>query len=165
MCAILPTWVMFRYSPRHTHHTIPEGFFIQVFFMVICVVLSFLFIPLDYAKSPFLLFSSTLVTAVYYVIGYKQLFGYSLWGTLWRQGFVLLCGLLTLSFVVIAAFPSLIKDSQPDDSLYMQNGYLWGWFLLIMCPLFILVIGHVVNLLATKTYRQEYKEPSARENT
>ena len=32
--AILPTWVMFRYSPRHTRHTIPEGFFIQVFLQI-----------------------------------------------------------------------------------------------------------------------------------
>lgn len=30
--AIFPTWVMFRHSPRHTHHTLPEGFFIQVLF-------------------------------------------------------------------------------------------------------------------------------------
>ena len=26
--AIFPTWVMFRYSPRHTRHTLPEGFFV-----------------------------------------------------------------------------------------------------------------------------------------
>ena len=166
MCAILPTWVMFRYSPRHTHHTMPEGFFIQVFFMVISVVLSFLFIPLDYAKSPFLLFSSTLVTAVYYVIGYKQLFGYNLWGTLWRQGFVLLCGLLTLSIVVIAAFPSLIKDSKPDGSPFVQDGYIIGLIIAaVMFPLIILGIGHVVNLIATRKYRKEYKKASTRENT
>lgn len=30
LLAVLPTWVMFRYSPRHTLHTLPEGFFIQV---------------------------------------------------------------------------------------------------------------------------------------
>lgn len=28
--AIVPTWVIFRNSPRNSHHTIPEGFFVQV---------------------------------------------------------------------------------------------------------------------------------------
>lgn len=165
--AILPTWVMFRYSPRHTHHTLPEGFFIQVFFQVISVVVSFLFIPLDYSKSPFLSFSSTLVTAVYYVIGYKQIFGYSLWGTLWRQGFVLLCSLFTQSIVMLAAFPPpIIKDFKTADSPFVQNGYFIGLIIAaVMIPLIILGIGHVVNLIATRKYRKEYKKASTRENT
>lgn len=27
----LPEWSLFRYAPRHSYHTLPEGFFIQVF--------------------------------------------------------------------------------------------------------------------------------------
>lgn len=165
MCAILPTWVMFRYSPRHTHHTLPEGFFIQVFFIIIIVVLSFLLKPLKFVHSPILLSLSFLPIAVYYIIGYKQIFGYSLWGTIWRQGFVLFCGLFTLVIVVMASFPSFIKETQTADSPFEQNGIILGWISLLISPLIILFIGHVVNLLATGKYRQEYKEPSAIENT
>lgn len=163
--AILPTWVMFRYSPRHTHHTLPEGFFIQVFFIIIIVVLSFLLKPLKFVHSPILLSLSFLPIAVYYIIGYKQIFGYSLWGTIWRQGFVLFCGLFTLVIVVMASFPSFIKETQTADSPFEQNGIILGWISLLISPLIILFIGHVVNLLATGKYRQEYKEPSAIENT
>ena len=28
---LLPTWVHFRFSPKNYQHTLPEGFFIQVF--------------------------------------------------------------------------------------------------------------------------------------
>ena len=46
LLAVLPTWVMFRYSPRHTLHTLPEGFFIQIFLAVMMIVFSFLLIPI-----------------------------------------------------------------------------------------------------------------------
>ena len=44
--AILPTWIMFRYAPRNTRHSLPEGFFIQVLFSVLMVVLNFFLIYL-----------------------------------------------------------------------------------------------------------------------
>ena len=28
------------------------------------------------------------IVVAYYIVGYKQLFGYSLWGTMWRLVFV-----------------------------------------------------------------------------
>lgn len=155
--AILPTWVMFRYSPRHTHHSLPEGFFIQVFFQIISVVLSFFFLPLYYVKSPFLALLSILVTAVYYVIGYKQLFGYNLWGTLWRQGFVLLCGVSTLFLVVIVAFPEFRAIIKAADSPNRPNGYIIGVISLTIVPLIILGIGHVINLIATRKARKLLK--------
>lgn len=163
--AILPTWVMFRYSPRHTRHSLPEGFFIQVFLQVIFVALSLLLIPLEYAKSDFLTFLSFLILAVYYVIVYKHLFGYNLWGTLWRQGFVLLCSIFTQGVVAIVAFPSVLKQSITADTQDEQYYLVIAYIILIMLPLIVLAIGHVVNLFATKKYRQKFKEPSTRENT
>lgn len=32
---ILPTWLVFRYAPGYPHHTLPEGFFLQVFLSVL----------------------------------------------------------------------------------------------------------------------------------
>lgn len=162
--AIIPTWVMFRYSPRHTHHTLPEGFFIQVFLQIIGVALSFLIIPLVYAKSPFLTLLSGVLMVVYYVIVYMHLFGYNLWGTLWRQGFVLLSGVFTMAIVVIAAFPYFITSSDLSDSPYKESGYIMSWMIVLAMPLIILVIGHVVNLIATRKYRKKLKESSASGN-
>ena len=36
VCSLLifPTWLYFRYAPKHRQHTLPEGFFVQVF--VVC---------------------------------------------------------------------------------------------------------------------------------
>ena len=31
---IVPTWIIFRHAPRNTRHTLPQGFFIQVFMCV-----------------------------------------------------------------------------------------------------------------------------------
>ena len=156
MCAILPTWVMFRYSPRHTHHTMPEGFFIQVFFQVISVVLSLLLAPLNFVHSPTLLLLS-LPIAIYYVIGYKQIFGYSLWGTLWRQGFVLFCSLFTQGIVIIVASPIVLPESwtkvtsSPDNPLI---NIILSVIIIAMLPVIILGIGHVVNLIATRKVRR-----------
>lgn len=155
--AIIPTWVMFRYSPCHRRHTLPEGFFIQVFFQVIAVVWTILFLPLKYVDSKILSSLSVPIVIVYYVIGYKKLFGYSLWGTLWRQGFVLLSGVFTLFIVVIVAFPEFRAILKAADSPNRQYGYIIGLILFTIVPLILLGIGHVVNLIATRKARKELK--------
>ena len=80
--AIFPTWLIFRKSPRNSHHTIPEGFFIQVFFQTLTIVLSLLTIPLDFIESYLSIVAYALLIMAYIFIGYKQLFGYGIWGTL-----------------------------------------------------------------------------------
>ena len=87
--SILPTWLMFRYAPRHTRHTLPEGFFIQIFLSVLMMVLYFFAIPLGGFNSQYIAIISAVLYGVYYLIAYKQLFGYSFWGTLWRSGFIM----------------------------------------------------------------------------
>lgn len=73
---IPPTWVLFHHAPRHPGHTLPEGVFIQIFLstlILLSIILSrnvsgwfFIFIPL------------------YMHITFQQLFGYGVWGTMWR---------------------------------------------------------------------------------
>ncbi len=73
---VFPTWLLFRNAPAYPDHTWPEGIYIQLFMgslVLICIMLRALlgkwmvvFIPL------------------YYFIAYRQLFGYGIWGTLWR---------------------------------------------------------------------------------
>ncbi len=147
--AIIPTWVMFRYSPRHTCHTIPEGFFLQVFMQIIGIVLTFLLTPLDYIDSDILSLFPNFAVMVYYVIVYKHFFGYSLWGTLWRQGFVLSCGLFTLLVVVIAAFPDQFFSRQ-IETRSEKIAYFITWVFLLLLPLIVLGVGYVVNKIAMR---------------
>ena len=106
--AILPTWVIFRKSPRHPHHLIPEGFFIQVLFQTLTIVLSLLTIPLDFIQSKFSTVSYNVLIMAYYFVGYKQLFGYGLWGTLWRQVLVIICVVLSFMLLIKIVYPEMM---------------------------------------------------------
>lgn len=90
---ILPTWHLFRYAPRHTRHTLPEGFFIQVFMASLILLISII----DFISN-WLLW----LIPIYYVITYSQLFGYGLWGTSWRLVVGLIEGFITLIEVIFA---------------------------------------------------------------
>lgn len=79
---ILPTWVLFHHSPCCTAHKLPQGFFIQVFLSTLALI----FVTLSDCFQPILV-----LIPLYFLTTYYQLFGYGLWGTLWR---------LTLCFVV-----------------------------------------------------------------
>lgn len=77
LCMVVefPTWLLFRFSPQHYKHTLPEGFFIQVFIASIIAILASLTVISDYF-SIFIL--------IYYIVAYRQLFGYKWWSTIWR---------------------------------------------------------------------------------
>lgn len=107
--AIIPTWVIFRNSPRNKHHSIPEGFFIQVLFQTLTIVLSLLTIPLDYIESRFSIIAYDMLIIAYYFVGYKQLFGYGLWGTLWRQVLVIICVIFSFILLIKIAFPEMMN--------------------------------------------------------
>ena len=77
---VFPTWLLFRFSPKHSHHSIPAGIYIQLF--MCSLVLLIILLRLLVAKWMIVL------VPIYYCIAYKQLFGYGVWGTIWRT---LLC--------------------------------------------------------------------------
>ncbi|MBR5698063.1 MAG: DUF3667 domain-containing protein [Prevotella sp.] len=86
---IVPTWVLFRFAPRLPNHTLPQGFFIQVFMCVQTVVILFL--------SETLFF---ILLAVIYIWTYMQLFGYGLWGTIWRSILCSISAMMTAALIV-----------------------------------------------------------------
>ena len=98
---IIPVWQVFRQAPRFPRHTLPQGFYIQVFFGVqylmfmLMVVLLIVLLPSLSGEdgSDATSFMITFLMPIMLLVDYKQLFGYGWWGTLWR---VLLCGLLSL---------------------------------------------------------------------
>ena len=101
---IIPfTWLFFRNSPRHTRHTWPEGFFVQVMVMTALIPVNFLtdLSPLLGCDLSFLLG----IIPLYYVCVYRQLFGYSWLSTLWRTVLCLagLCFFLALLAIMATA--------------------------------------------------------------
>lgn len=109
---IIPTWLFFRFAPRHTRHTLPEGIFIQLFMNILILVIVFLseFFNLFYLLIP-----------VYYYIAYRQLFGYRPWGTVWR---ILLCfavwGLFFFFFIALL----YIVTTHPENLLQVATSLL-----------------------------------------
>lgn len=90
---ILPTWLLFRKAPLYPAHTLPEGFFLQVYMAILWLVLTCL-IPFD---------SVALALAVVYnFITYKQLFGYGYWSTLWRLTVCLVVSYGSLLVMMVA---------------------------------------------------------------
>ncbi|MBR5639745.1 MAG: DUF3667 domain-containing protein [Muribaculaceae bacterium] len=157
LCFIVPTWVMFRYSPRHTRHTLPQGFFIQIFLLVLNLFFSFLVLsPLLFLNNyNYYLYISILVIIVYYFIAYKQLFGYGIWGTLWR-------------FIIVFAsmvymFTSLLYFIFGGDSSVSANGLspyaLAGGAALY--SLGILAAGWGINMIVTRITRKASSKPNS----
>ena len=88
--AILPTWFIFRKAPRYPNHTIPEGFYLQVYL----AILSYIFTSIFAEQSGIAL----ALNLVYVYMAYKQLFGYGYWGTLWR---LIICNILSLATLIL----------------------------------------------------------------
>ena len=74
---LFPTWLLFRCTPKHRKHTLPEGFFIQVFLSTLLALIGMVAMFTDTLWFMWIWF-------FYYLITYRQLFGYSWWGTFWR---------------------------------------------------------------------------------
>ena len=154
--AIIPTWVMFRYAPRNTRHSLPEGFFIQVLLSVLMVVLNFFLIYLVLVNFIAYNVAIALFTMFYYIVGYMQLFGYGFWGTFWREAFVLLPVVLVefgliFAFFGIDALAPLNKQLSADEMLQMKIIAIGG---LLLLAVMILAVGWVINLIATRKARR-----------
>ena len=109
---ILPTWILYRHSPRHTHHSLPEGFFIQVFMSTLMMLTSI--------ASLFFTDWVNWVVLIYYFIVYKQVFGYNFWGTLWRYLLCFFVGYLMMIFILYLS-EILISGHAVDKKTMMQE--------------------------------------------
>jgi len=88
---IIPVYYIFRFAPRNPHHTLPQGFFIQVFSTALLLMLNMMY---DITSLGWLVVS---LGGVMVFVTYKQLFGYGWWGTLWRVVTAFVCAFALLS--------------------------------------------------------------------
>ena len=159
--AIIPTWIMFRYAPRHTKHTLPEGFFIQILFLVLQMVISFILIPFKLIFGHYVInYVNMAIVMIYYVIGYRQLFGYGWWSTFWRQAFIFL---FIVNVGVVLALLAFDMNDPNDPGVPVAPDVVLPTttFMIIFFSIFsvlILACGFIFNRIATRKVRKQLKQ-------
>jgi hypothetical protein len=136
---ILPTWLVFRFAPGYPRHTLPEGFFLQVFLSVQSLLLSFL----GYWNSDIELW----LWLIYMYITYRQLFGYGWWSTLWRFVVVMLLHLGVMATVAASVTVLLLHR---DRGSYVYFLVLISAIVLLTAVM--LIVTHRIN---KRTVNQE----------
>ena len=134
---LLPTWLLFRYSPRHNRHTLPETFFILTF---ISALLMFLEVLGDAIGSAFRVFQVGLMPFAI-LFSYGPVFGYGIWGTLWR---FFLCLLSGMEFILLMGVIVDIVMGYPYFKDAVQQ--------------LLIAVGITIVLLAVSTFINRYGE-------
>lgn len=154
---IVPTWILFRHAPRHT---LPQGFFIQIFLLVLNLMVSFIVLsPLLFGGYNCYLYASFIAGFAYNVIAYRQLFGYGIWGTLWRWVFIFgtVCYLIaSLAFVMFEFDPGAVVGEGDVAPMPVEAKYYFAVFMALLA-LFIFAIGWGINLIATRKPRRSVR--------
>ena len=126
---VIPTLCLFRYAPRNTKHTLPQGFFITVFMAIQVLIV-------DDLADFFGDFFYVLLPLCYFYV-FKQLFGYGYWGNFWRVAITLGSGLLlaTLAMTITELLTTVPKSYVEEYKAIAQLSYssvlpvLVGWFI------------------------------------
>ena len=145
---LFPTNIVFRYSPRHALHTVPQGFFVQVFNSTLFLLLVFIVGVLLWVLG--LQTSSSVNDVLFYIIiglqlivVYKQLFGFGLWATIWRISLTVILSIflfLTVAFLVDLCSGSIFIET---------NDGMGG-------DIFITLSALVAFLLTTECYKAAF---------
>jgi len=159
---IVPVWFLFRSSPRLPRHTLPQGFFVQVFIGVqfllymLLVTLAFYLIPsLSRSGDDAAGFMVMIALPLMLWCDYKQLFGYSWWGTLWR--------IVASIFLAVAVTKILIYIGGVFYGLIARDGSLSVKYLLAFANHFAMLwmALETVMLVNTKPWREGVAWPRA----
>ena len=126
---LIPTWCLFRYAPRNTKHTLPQGFFITVFMAILVLFVECLIDLFGY-------YFYIMIPLCYFYV-YRQLFGYGFWGNFWRvavtlgSGFLLAALALSITDLLTATPKSYADEfiAIRDLTLYSVVPILVGMFI------------------------------------
>ena len=123
---IIPVHYIFRFAPRNARHTLPQGFFIQVFSTAMLLMMNMLY-DITALGWVVVIFTGALV-----FVTYKQLFGYGWWGTLWRLVLAFMCAFTLLTAMLNFNYGvHLLEHDRIDEAR--------GYFLNVPIALAILV--------------------------
>lgn len=107
MIMILPTWIVFRFAPRHSRLTLPENIFVQLFMSTLMLIVAFT-ISVSNGRTLFLI-------PIYYYISYRQLFGYKFWGTTWRLAVCFLVWLILITYIIISVLVIVVQQYESKN--------------------------------------------------
>ena len=140
---ILPTWLVFRFAPGYPRHTLPEGFFLQVFLSVQALLLSFF----GYWSAT----AELVLCIVFMYITYRQLFGYGWWSTLWRLAVVVLVqfAVMVAAIALVVYFFGYDDESRADPEL--SQAFL---FIFAAIAVFVAVMLYVPHRINVKHYNK-----------
>ena len=133
---IIPNYFIFRFAPRNTRHTLPQGFFIQVFSSAVFMILNMVY---DITALGWLVF---LLSAIMIFVTYKQLFGYGVWGTLWRVIAAFVCAFTMLSILLNVNYGIHLLRMQYTE---VAKGYFLNVPLAILILIIILAICYFIS--------------------
>ncbi len=141
---ILPTWALFRHSPLYNRHTIPEGFFIQVFMSTLILILSII-------STIIHIFSETigewmaLFVIVYYFATYYQLFGYGWWGTTWRFIICIFATSLFFAIIILTWKGLFASDASITIEKHKVTLFLVSIGLMLVIYTAVLGVGYMID--------------------
>ena len=111
---MIPTWCLFRYAPRNTKHTLPQGFFITVFMAIQVLIVECLADIFGY-------YTYILIPLCYFY-AYRQLFGYGYWGNFWRVVITLSSGFLLAALALsITELLTTTPKSYTDEFIAIRD--------------------------------------------
>ena len=147
---IVPNYFIFRFAPRNTRHTIPQGFFIQVFSTVVFLILNMFY---DLTGLGWLVF---IISEVLLFFTYKQLFGYGVWGTIWRLVMSFVCGYTLWSVLLNANYGiHLMRLGQSD----VARGYFLNVPIAILIVVTIICLCYFISRPKTRKPIQQIETP------
>jgi len=134
---ILPTWLVFRYAPGYPHHTLPEGFFLQVFISTQTLILGFS----GYWSGA----AEYVLCLVFMFITYRQIFGYGWWSTLWRFAVVILSqlALIVIALMIVLWLFKYNGNSETDTNVIIAFLYIIGFLVAVVAV--ALGVSHIIN--------------------
>ena len=133
---IIPIYYIFRFAPRNPRHTLPQGFFIQVFSTAMLLILNMLY---DITAQGLLV---SLLGAVMIYVTYRQLFGYGVWGTLWRVILAFVCGFTLLSILLNTNYGfHLLREQRVD----VARGFFLNVPIALVFLLIILAFSYYIS--------------------
>ena len=161
---ILPTWLVFRHSPRNSRHTLPQGFFIQVFLTteyIVWVFIIFSFVKMTgidfgYAEGSssfqdLVMEGSLSLIPVLVLVNYKQLFGYGWWSSVWR----VFLAMFTPACIFIGI--SFLYDITMQSNSYL-TGIDGGDSMLFLFALLLISVSGLLLSLADIINRKLWRE-------
>ena len=138
---LFPTWVLFQNSPKFSHLSIPKAFFIAVFMSILEIMIELFAYSLGLlcgASEDVNASLGLLLFAAYYFVAYRQIFGFGVWGTLWRHAIMMVCGIFLWIF-----FDEFIEYAVTSDHpLRIQSILLCSSVVVLL-----LLLGYILTTL------------------